>query len=161
MKYLLTLIAALVFVNVAPAQQKVPNFELENLQGRSVRYADLKGDSLTVIDFWATWCKPCIKSIPKLVELYDEFESKGVQFIGISVDGPRNRSKVKPFAKSKGVDYPVLLDMNNDLMTRLRVQAVPTLLIVNQDNEIVHYIEGYQPGEEQVIRQKIMDQLNS
>lgn len=143
------------------AQQTVPNFRLKNLENETVRFEKLKGEKLTVIDFWATWCKPCIKSIPKLVALNDIFEEKGVQFIGISVDGPRNQAKVKPFARSKGIDYPVLLDINKEVMSRLRVQVVPTLLIVNSEKEIVHYIEGYQPGEEKIIRKKISEQLES
>lgn len=134
---------------------KVHNFKLKNLDNRTVSYEDLKGEKLTVIDFWATWCKPCIKSIPKFVEMNDELESQGVQFIGISVDGPRNLSKVKPFAKSLGVDYPVLLDTDNNVMSRLRVQAVPTLLIVNSEDEVVYFHEGYTPGEEKMIQAEI------
>jgi thiol-disulfide isomerase/thioredoxin len=134
---------------------KVHNFSLKNLENRTTTYEDLKGEKLTVIDFWATWCKPCIKSIPKFIEMNDELETLGVSFVGISVDGPRNLSKVKPFAKSLGIDYPVLLDTDNTLMTRLRVQAVPTLLIVNSEDEVVYFHEGYAPGEEKKIEAEI------
>ena len=85
----------------------------------------------------------------------EKLAPKGVSFIGISVDGPRNLSKVKPFAKSLGIDYPVLLDTDNSLMARLRVQAVPTLLIVNSDDEVVYFHEGYSPGEEKMIEAEI------
>lgn len=134
---------------------KVYNFQLKNLENKTVSYNDLKGEHLTVIDFWATWCKPCIKSIPKFVEMDEEFKAKGVQFIGISVDGPRNLSKVKPFAKSMGINYPILLDSDNDVMARLRVQAVPTLLIVNSEDEVVYFHEGYTPGDEKMIQAEI------
>lgn len=135
---------------------KVTNFRLKNLDNRMVSYQELKGEQFTVIDFWATWCKPCVKSIPKLVEISDEFSSKGVQFIGISIDGPRNLAKVKPFAKSLGVNYPILLDVNSEVMARLQVRAVPTLLIVNNENEIVYFHEGYKSGEEEEIREKLL-----
>ena len=137
------------------AGPKVHNFSLKNLENRTTSYEDLKGEKLTIIDFWATWCKPCIKSIPKFVKMSEELESKGVNFIGISVDGPRNLSKVKPFAKSLGIEYPVLLDTDNNVMARLRVQAVPTLLIVNSDDEVVYFHEGYAPGEEKMIEEEI------
>lgn len=153
MKIFLSLLLFL-FTSVS-AGPKVHNFSLKNLDNRTTSYEDLKGEKLTVIDFWATWCKPCIKSIPKFVEMYDKLDEQGVNFIGISVDGPRNLSKVKPFAKSLGIDYPVLLDTDNTLMARLRVQAVPTLLIVNSEDEVVYLHEGYAPGEEKMIEEEI------
>lgn len=140
--------------------QKIYNFKLKNLDNRTVSYQDLKGENLTVIDFWATWCKPCLQSIPKLVEMSDEFEEQGVQFIGVSVDGPRNLNKVKPYAKSAGIDYPVLLDTDNSVMGRIGVRAVPSLLVVNSSDEIVYFHEGYAPGEDQIIREEILNQLS-
>ena len=141
------------------AQTKVHNFRLKNLSNRITSFNSLKGETLTVIDFWATWCKPCEKSLPKLVQLSNEFEDKGVNFVGISIDGPRNLAKVKPFARSLGVKYPVLLDLNSEVMARLSVRAVPTLLIVNAQNEIVYFHEGYKPGEENAIREEILKLL--
>ncbi|MEO1023556.1 MAG: TlpA disulfide reductase family protein [Bacteroidota bacterium] len=145
----------ILFCSASSFSQKAPNFRLKNLKNKTVSYKQIKGEKLTVIDFWATWCKPCVKSIPKFVEMNDEFEEQGVQFIGISIDSPRNLAKVRPFTKSLGVDYPILLDQETALMARMRVQAVPTLLIVDADDNIVYFHEGWQTGEEQKIREKI------
>ena len=141
------------------AQTKVNNFRLKNLDNRTTSFESVQGEKLTVIDFWATWCKPCKKSIPKLVELSHEFKSEGVNFVGISIDGPRNLAKVKPFARSLGLDYPILLDVNSEVMAKLSVRAVPSLLIVNSENEIVYFHEGYQAGEEIAIRDEILKLL--
>ena len=157
MKSLLSVLILLGGLNLST--NKVPNFRLKNLDGRTTSYNQVKGEQFTVIDFWATWCKPCVKSIPKLVEMADEFEDQGVNFVGISIDGPRNLAKVKPFARSLGVDYPILLDTNSEVMARLGVQAVPSLIIVNSDNEIVYFHEGYQSGEEKDIHEKIIELL--
>ncbi len=157
MKFTLAILIFLGSLSVAPP--KVNNFRLKNLDNKTTTYKNIKGDTYTVIDFWATWCKPCIKSIPKLVEMSKEFESEGVNFVGISIDSPRNQAKVKPFVRSLGVDYPVLLDSNSEVMGRLGVQAVPTLLIINQDDEIIYFHEGYKPGEEVEIREKILSLL--
>ncbi len=157
MKFLLAILILAGSITAAPP--KVNNFRLKNLDNKTTTYKDVKGDAYTVIDFWATWCKPCIKSIPKLVEMSKEFESEGVNFVGISIDSPRNQAKVKPFVRSLGVDYPVLLDTNSEVMGRLGVQAVPSLLIINQDDEIVYFHEGYKPGEEVEIREKILSLL--
>ena len=139
---------------------KVHNFKLKDTDNRRQSYADLKGEKLTVIDFWATWCKPCIRSIPKLVEIYEEFSSQGVQFIGINVDSPRNTQKVKPFARSMGISYPVLLDMNSEVMTELQVTLLPTLLLVDANDEIVLIHQGYRPGDEKFITEEIKKILN-
>lgn len=152
-------IALLILLSGVIENPTVTNFRLKNLDNRTVSFNSLKGEKFTVIDFWATWCKPCVKSIPKLVEISNDFEDNGVQFIGISIDGPRNLAKVKPFARSLGVTYPILLDVNSEVMAKLSVRAVPTLLIVNEDNEIVYFHEGYKPGEEDDIREEIMKLL--
>ncbi|MEO9886186.1 MAG: TlpA disulfide reductase family protein [Balneola sp.] len=157
MKYILLL--SLLFGGFELTQNEIPNFRLKNLDNRTVSYNQIKGENLTVIDFWATWCKPCVKSIPEFVKMDKEFEDDQVKFIGISIDGPRNKAKVKPFIKSLGVDYTVLRDSDSSVMARLRVTAVPTLLIINSDNEIVYFHEGYKTGEEVEIKNKIKELL--
>ncbi len=89
----------------------------------------------------------------------EEFDEDQVKFIGISVDGPRNKAKVKPFIKSLGVDYTILRDTDSSVMARLRVTAVPTMIIVNSENKIVYFHEGYKSGEEVEIRNKINELL--
>ena len=143
--------------NVGPvdAQGKVYDFSLKNTDNQIVHLSDIKGEKITVIDFWATWCQPCIRSLPRLVELSEEFAEKGVNFIGISIDSPRNLAKVKPFARSMGISYPVLLDSNSELMGDLNVTAVPSLLILNEDNKILYMHEGFSAGDEEIIREEI------
>ena len=75
--------------------------------------------------------------------------------IGISVDSPRNLVKVKPFVNSMGIPYPILLDYNSELMSRLQVTALPTILIVDDEDEIVFIHWGYRPGDEDVLREEI------
>jgi cytochrome c biogenesis protein CcmG/thiol:disulfide interchange protein DsbE len=136
------------------------DFKLKDLKNRGRSYSELKGDKLTVIDFWATWCKPCGRSIPKLVKLNDKYEEKGVAFIGISIDGPRNLSKVRPYVRSKKIDFTVLLDVNGDVMERMNVKVVPTLIIVDGNDEVVYFHQGYRPGDEKVIEEEIVKLLS-
>jgi len=141
-------------------QDYVTGFELRNLENQTVTFEDLKGESLTVVDFWATWCKPCIYSIPKLEEIYLEFADEGVNFIGVSVDSPRNLSKVRPMAASLGITYPVVLDPNSETMSNWNILAVPTLLVINEDNEVLYFHEGFKPGDEELIRGELNQLLN-
>ena len=134
---------------------KIDDFFLNDLDNARKSFSSLKGEKLTVLDFWATWCKPCSRAIPKLVLLYEEFKDQGVQFIGISVDSPRNLTKVKPFANAKGITYPVLLDSNSEIMNRLQVTVMPTIMIVNEKDEVVLVHRGYRPGDEDILKEEI------
>jgi thiol-disulfide isomerase/thioredoxin len=132
-----------------------PYFRLKDLSNQWKEYDDLKGEKLTVVDFWATWCHPCVQSIPHLNEMASLYADRGVGFIGVSIDGPRNQSKVAPFIKSMGVTYPILRDINSELMSELNVTAVPTLLIYDSSGELVHIHEGFRPGDELTIGEAI------
>ncbi|MEK7727331.1 MAG: TlpA disulfide reductase family protein [candidate division KSB1 bacterium] len=143
------------YLYLSPLPSKIGNFRLNDLDNKSQSYAELKGKKVTVIDFWATWCKPCVRSIPKLVKLHEQYKSQGVQFIGVNVDGTRNLSKVKPAAHSLGITYPVLLDVNSQVMTELKVTQMPTILVVNEHDEIVALHQGYRPGEEELLQKEI------
>ena len=137
-----------------------PDFRLRDLENQWKEYSDLKGNELTIIDFWATWCQPCIRSIPLLNEMAEEFESRGVNFIGVSIDGPRNQSKIQPFLQSMGVEYPVIRDMDSELMSDLGVTAVPTILMYDSNGDLLFYHEGFRPGDEDILRGHIEKHLD-
>ena len=151
--------ALLLLLSVSGWSQE-PMFRLQDLDKQWKEYVDLKGSELTVVDFWATWCQPCVKSIPLLNEMAEEFKSQGVNFIGVSIDGPRNQSKIEPFVRSMGVSYPILRDMDSELMSDLNVTAVPTLLLYSADGELLYIHEGFRPGDEEVIRTHIAKHLD-
>jgi thiol-disulfide isomerase/thioredoxin len=92
---------------------------LPDLEGRSVALASYLGKGPVVLDFWATWCKPCLAALPELQQLYTDLAPRGLQLVGINEDGQRNAAKVKPFAKTQGMTFPVLLDLNREAQTRL------------------------------------------
>lgn len=146
-------------VNILIAQQ-VRNFVLNDLQNKSQSFDDLKGEKLTILDFWATWCKPCNKAIPELNKIYLKYKDKGVNLIGINCDGPRSVAKVAPLCKTLQIEYPILLDMNTELMNGLNLSAYPSLLILNSQGKIVWIHEGYVPGDELIIQKEIEKQLS-
>lgn len=134
---------------------KIDDFTLNDLDNKRVSFSDLKGEKVTILDFWATWCKPCARAIPKLITLYEDLKDQGVQVIGINVDSPRNLPKVKPFVNSQGINYPIMLDSNSELMSELQVTALPTILIIDDQNEIVSIHRGYRPGDDIILREEI------
>jgi len=149
MKHLIIILIS--FYSVSLSAQTIQNFHLKNTENLSQSYADLKGEKLTLIDFWATWCAPCNKAIPELNKIYELYREKGVEIIGINCDGPRSVSKVAPLSKSLQIKYPVLLDINSEIKNDLNLNAFPTLIIVNSKDQIVWIHEGYVSGDEELI----------
>lgn len=131
--------------------QNLKNFNLKDTQNTTQTFEKLKGEKLTVIDFWATWCKPCLKAIPELNTIFNQYKDKGVSFIGINCDGPRSVAKVGPMSKSLQIEYPVLLDIDSTVKTQLNLSAFPTLIIVDSKGKIVWIHEGFTSGDEKEI----------
>ena len=151
-------VGLLLLVAVLHAQE--PVFRLRDLDNQWQEYGDLKGNKLTVVDFWATWCQPCVRVIPLLNEMAGEYADRGVSFIGVSIDGPRNQSKISPFIHSMGITYPILRDVNSELMSELGVTAVPTLIVFGSDGDQLYFHEGFRPGDETIIQKHIEKLLN-
>ncbi|RJE75000.1 TlpA disulfide reductase family protein [Reichenbachiella sp. MSK19-1] len=155
----LILVTSLLTLSQHSKAQSTLRIELKEINGEYYTLDDLKGSELTVVDFWATWCKPCVKSIPKLVELSHQYEKEEVAFVGINVDSPRNLAKVRPFSKSLKIDYPVLLDTDQALYNELLVSVLPTVLILDSEGKVLFTHEGYTHGDEEYLKEKINELL--
>jgi len=136
--------------------QHVTDFSLENTDNALVSLDELKGGKLTVIDFWATWCKPCTKAMPKLNDIYHNYKDQGLNMIGISCDGPRSISKVNMVSQSLRIDYPILKDIDCEVMNTYQFQAFPTLIILDDEQNIVYVHEGFVSGDERKIEEEIV-----
>lgn len=170
-KNFLALIVILLFGNLMFVQAEAdkslkgktaPEISLENLEGEEVALKDYYGQGPILIAFWATWCKPCIKEIKKFKEILKPYrnreEGDKVQILGISVDDAKNISKVKPFAKRKKFDFPVLLDAEKVAQNAFQVFQVPYTFILDKNGKIVYSHTGFKPGDEKEV-EKIIKEL--
>jgi len=133
--------------------------QLEDLDGNVRPLSDLLGTGPVILDFWATWCKPCLVAMPELQTLYEDLHERGLQMAGINEDGPRNAAKVKPFVRSHGYTFPVLLDLNRDAQRRLNALALPTTLLLDAEGTVVHVSFGFRKGELDKLRATIEEML--
>lgn len=147
------LLSFTIFLSVEVFAQEI-DFYLPDINNEENSFEDLKGDKLTIIDFWATWCKPCTQLMPKLNDIKDKW-SDDIEIIGISIDGPRSMNKVRPFVTTMGIKYPILLDPNQEVSGDLSISIVPSLLLVNSKGEVLWSHEGYALGDEVKIDNKI------
>jgi peroxiredoxin/YHS domain-containing protein len=135
----------------------VPSFSLTDLDGRPVTPAVLKG-KVVLIDFWATWCAPCRKSMPELQALHDKYASRGLTVVGISIDEGGN-AKVRKFVASKKFTYPIAVDTDrNPAWDAFRVKAVPAAYLLDRDGQIVAQWTGAAPDPEE-LEQRIWQML--
>jgi len=111
------------------------NFTVKDADDKKVKLADLKG-RVIVLNFWATWCGPCKTEIPAFVELQRQYESDGVQFVGVSVDD--TVAKLRPYIAEHAMNYPVLQGRSNEglLDAYGPLAAVPTTYLIKRDGNV-------------------------
>lgn len=125
---------------------KAPEFKLKSTEGKEIKLSDFKG-KVVVLDFWATWCGPCRKGVPDLVELQNEYQNKLV-VIGVSLDEISGTSSdVKPFIQSFKINYPIVLGNEKVSQDYGDVQSIPTSFIIDQKGNIVNKHVGLTPKE--------------
>ena len=145
-------------LGTAAGAAKAPAFTLADLEGKTFSLAKEVPQGPILFDFWATWCKPCIKSLGKMQKVAEEYKEKGVRVYTINIDGPRSQAKIRPFLKRHKLTMPVLLDPTNQVMKQYHLIAPPAALLVDANGDLVYSHQGYKPGGEKAWR-AALDQL--
>jgi thiol-disulfide isomerase/thioredoxin len=136
---------AVATVSAAPGQDSALDAVIADLAGRPQRLDQWRG-KLVVLNFWATWCPPCVKELPAFVRLQRKYGPQGLQFVGIALDG---REEVAKFVAEHGIDFPVLVGEEDvaRYMQRLgnTIGALPFTVVVTRDAAILHTHQGEWP----------------
>ena len=158
MKKLLLLGITLFFI-LLNINAQLPSVTLKDMNGKTVKTDTLSNDGRPIIiDFFATWCKPCNRELSAIAEVYDEWqEETGVKIYAVSIDQAQNINKVKPLVDSHGWEYEVLLDPNSELKQALAIQNIPYVLIVDGKGNIVYRHMGYTDGAEEELIAKVRE----
>lgn len=148
----------LLFVGFSVAAQKdLPNLNLTSLDGKSLSLKNdfAEQDKIYIFSFWATWCTPCIQELDELNSLQDDWK-KDVNFeiVAVSTDDARTQKRVKPLINGKGWEFNVMLDSNQDFKRALSIVNIPYTIVV-KNQKIVHIQNGYVPGSENELLEKL------
>lgn len=145
-----TLLLAAALLTGACASAQLPTVQVKDLNGKIVDTSTLGNDGKPfIIDFWATWCKPCVRELNAINEEFaDWVDETGVKLYAVSVDDAQNSFKVKAFTDKKGWDYEILLDPNSDFLHAMGGSNVPYTVLVDGDGNIIEAHSGYTEGSE-------------
>lgn len=164
MKFILKTIATLFTVacltTIANAQdhaKSIPSVNLKTLDGKVFNSDDFNNDGKPIIiDFWATWCKPCVSELNAIQEVYADWQKEtGVKLIAISIDDARTMASVAPFVNGKNWEYEIYLDANSDFKRAMNVNMVPQTFVLNGKKEIIYHHSSYIPGNEEELLKEV------
>jgi len=116
---------------------KFPDFEAKDLDGKPLSPGNYKGKVL-LVDFWATWCNPCVYELPNVIKAYTKYHDKGFEVIGISLD--QEESRLKNFIKEKGMAWPQYFDgkgWENKIAQKYGIQSIPATFLLDGEGKII------------------------
>lgn len=128
---------------------KLPSIDVTTLDGKKFNTSDIKNDGKPIIiDFWATWCKPCVMELNAIDENYEDWQKEtGVKVYAVSIDDSKSMNRVAPFINSKGWEYIVLLDPNSDFKRAMNVINVPHTFLIDSTGTVVYQHTTYADGD--------------
>jgi peroxiredoxin len=128
----------------AQASARPPDFELEALDGQSLRLSTVLGSHVVLLEFWATYCEPCLTSMPHLQDLYQRYQKDGLLIWGISIDGPESVAQVRAEVAKLGLTFPIGLDDESRVVSLYNPKTTaPFSVLIGRDGQVLSRYEGY------------------
>lgn len=146
MRKLLLMIALLGLGSVAHAGEKVVDFTLKSNQGKNIRMSDLRGQ-VVMLNFWASWCGPCVQEFPYLEKIYQRYGNAGFTLLGVNIDNTEEQAM--SFLKGRDASFPIVFDP--DLKVRnayKKFEGMPLSIFVDCDGNIEAIHRSYYAGDE-------------
>ena len=146
--FIAAIVAAMLFAGVRMARKNrangptngqlmgnlAPDFELQGLDGKSMKLSDFRGKAV-LLNFWATYCEPCKIEIPWFVELQKEYGPQGFQIVGVANDDA-STADIAKFAKEMGINYPILIGKDS-VSDSYKVSVLPTTFFLDRDGKLI------------------------
>ncbi len=120
-------------------KSSAPEFSLKNLNGKSIALSSFKG-KIVLLNFWASWCPPCLAEMPSFKKVYGEMKSRGLEVIAVSAD--KSVNETREFTDKKGFDFAILMDENRAVTKQYKVFSLPTTFLIDRKGIIIEKFFG-------------------
>lgn len=126
-------------IEVLKAGDKAPNFSLQDMDGNSYKLSDYEGEGV-FLNFWGTWCAPCVKEMPAMDRQFEVYKDQGVNVLAVNI--AQSDFEVQSFVDRFGLSFPVAIDNSKSVMTAYNIRPLPTTVLVNPEGRIQRIVTG-------------------
>jgi peroxiredoxin len=138
------------------AGETAADFTGRDLNGKTVRLSDYLGKKAVLINFWATYCEPCLAEFPHIRKIYADNKDKGFVVLAVSMDGPETIAQVARFVQSNRLDFPIVLDEDSAIASIYNPKkSAPLSVLIDKSGKVQHVREGYNPGDEVELEKEV------
>jgi peroxiredoxin len=155
----LSLFAGMPILAAGPAGPltTAPRFTVRDINNRTVSIDTLIAHGRLIIDFWATWCKPCMDEFRAVEKLVKKYGDSTLTVLAVSEDGPSEAARVKQTALAKKWPFIVVMDNGKNIAQKFNVNALPTMFFIGTDGAIRFRTQGFVTGDEAKLEEELRD----
>ncbi len=135
------------------------DFDLQDLDGNSVKLSQMLAKGPVMVQFWATWCVPCKEEMKGLNDLWMKYKDSGFGYLALSIDDEKTLSKVKPFIQTKGYTFTVLFDTDKNVFKSYGGQDPPFSVLISKTGDVIKTYSGFLPGDDIKVEADIKNAL--
>lgn len=137
------------------------DFSARDIDGKTVKLSTYLGKQAILLNFWQTWCEPCVAEFPHIRKMYEANKAKGFVVLGVAMDGPETVANVAAFAKRNQLNFTVLLDEDSHVAQIYNPKkSAPLSVLIDKTGKITMIREGYNPGDEEYLAKDVAKVLD-
>lgn len=136
-----------------PQPEPAPNFTLEDVQGNIHSLSEYRG-KVIILNFWATWCRPCRKEMPSMQRAWEQVRDQGV--VLLAVDWKEDKEMVAMFLEKYPIDFPIPMDKDGSLAADLGVRGLPTTFVIDPQGQVVYRVVGEREWDDPELLNKVL-----